>query len=102
METIRPLPTNNLDITIVSLSSMDKLAVGDIFLFFADGYKYVILGKTDDGQFRYKRCEMRNKRVYTCHRNKGVFKMDADGGIIIANGSIYFDLETALLCATRL
>ena len=96
------METNNLvNITIVSLSSMDKLAVGDIFLFFADGFKYVFLGCTPDGQFCYKRCEMRSKRKYYSRRNRQVFNMDADGGLFIANGELFIDYKTAMVCATR-
>ena len=93
---------NKLEITIVIISKMDKLAVGDIFLFSADGFKYVFLGLTPDGMFCYKRTDMRTKRKIYSRRNRQVFNMDADGGLYIANGELFVDYETALLCATRL
>ena len=93
--------TNNKpEITIVSFSSMDKLAVGDIFLFSADGFKYVFLGRTPDGKFSYMRTD--TKRKYFRHRNRYVFNMDADGGLFIANGELFTDFQSAMLCATRL
>ena len=81
---------------------MDKLAVGDIFLFSADGYKYVFLGRTPDGRFIYKRTDMRTKRKIYSHRNRYVFNMDADGGLFIVNGELFIDFQTAMACATRL
>ena len=95
--------TNKLDITIVSLFKMDKLAVGDIFLFSADGFKYVFLGRTLDGMFCYKRTDMRTKRKIYSRRNRQVFNMDADGGLFIVNGELFVDYQTAIIsCATRL
>ena len=91
---------NKLEITIVSLFKMDKLAVGDIFLFSADGHKYVFLGLTPDGRFSYMRTD--NKRKYYSLRNRYVFNMDADGGLYIANGELFTDFQTAMACATRL
>ena len=91
---------NKLEITIVSLFKMDKLAVGDIFLFSADGAKYVFLGLTPDGKFSYMRTD--NKRKYYSLRNRYVFNMDADGGLFIANGELFIDYQTAMACATRL
>ena len=44
---------NKLEITIVSLSYLDKLSIGDIFLFSTDGPKYVFLGRTPDNNFYY-------------------------------------------------
>ena len=94
--------TNNKpEITIVSLFKMDKLAVGDIFLFSADGFKYVFLGRTPDGSFCYKRTDMRTKRKIYSRRNRYVFNMDADGGLYIANGELFINYQSAL-CATRL
>ena len=78
--------SNKLEITIVSLCKMDKLAVGDIFLFSADGPKYVFLGRTLDGRFSYMRTD--TKRKYYSLRNRQVFNMDADGGLFIANGEL--------------
>lgn len=87
---------NKPEITIVSLFKMDNLSVGDIFLFSADGFKYVFLGRTFDGRFCYKRTDMRTKRkIYSC-RNRYVFNMDADGGLFIVNGRIFIDYQTAL------
>ena len=91
---------NKLDITIVSLFKMDKLAVGDIFLFSADGFKYVFLGRTSDGRFSYMRTD--TKRKYFRLRNRQVFNMDADGGLFIANGELFTDFQSAMSCATRL
>ena len=91
---------NKLEITIVSLFKMDKLAVGDIFLFSADGFKCVFLGRTSDGKFSYMRTD--NKRKYYSLRNRYVFNMDADGGLFICNGEVFTDFQTALACATRL
>ena len=54
---------NNLktnEITIVSILVMDKLSVGDIFLFTADGPKYVYLGRTPDNNVHYE-----NKAITT-------------------------------------
>ena len=93
---------NKLDITIVTSTKMDKLAVGDIFLFFADGDKYVFLGITPDGLFCYKRGGMRSNRKYYSCRNRQVFNMDADGELFIANGELFIDYKTAMVCATRL
>ena len=93
---------NKLEITIVSLIKMDKLSIGDIFLFSADGYKYVFLGRTPDGRFIYKRTDMRTKRKIYSHRNRYVFNMDADGGLFIVNGELFIDFQTAMACATRL
>ena len=99
METTK---SNKLDITIVSLFKMDKLAVGDIFLFSADGFKYVFLGRTHDGRFSYMRTDMRTKRKIYSRRNRQVFNMDADGGLFIANGELFVDFKSAMACATRL
>ena len=93
--------SNKLEITICSLSSMDKLAVGDIFLFSADGFMYVFLGLTPDGMFCYKRTDMRTKRKIYSRRNRQVFNLDADGGIYIVNGEVFIDFNSSL-CATRL
>lgn len=87
---------NKLEITIVSLFKMDNLSVGDIFLFSADGFKYVFLGRTPDGQFCYRRCEMRSKRKHYSRRNRYVFNLDADGGLFIVNGELFIDYKTAL------
>ena len=94
--------SNNLEITIVSLFKMDNLAVGDIFLFSADGFKYVFLGLTHDGRFCYKRTDMRTKRKIYSRRNRQVFKMDANGELFIANGELFIDFQAAMSCATRL
>lgn len=91
--------TSKLDITIVSLFRMDKLAVGDIFLFSTDGHKYCFLGRTPDGKFSYMRTD--NKRKYYCWRNRQVFNMDANGGLYIANGELFIYFQTAMVCATR-
>ena len=90
---------NKLEITIVSSIKMDKLAIGDIFLFSTDGPKYVFFGRTPDNSFYYMRTD--TKRRYSCRRNRQVFCMDADGGLFIANGELFIDYQTAL-CATRL
>ena len=92
--------TNNLDITIVSLSYLDKLDCGDIFLFSTTGPKYVFLCHTPDGRFLYMRTD--TKRRYNRRRNRQVFNMDANGGLFIANGELFIDYETAMACATRL
>ena len=92
--------SNKLEITIVSLFKMDKLAIGDIFLFSTDGPKYVFLGRTPDNSFYYMRTD--NKRKYYRRRNRQVFNMDANGGLFIANGELFIDYETALACVTRL
>lgn len=92
--------TNRLEITIVSLFKMDKLAVGDIFLFSADGFKYVFLGRTPDGRFIYRRTDMRSKRKIYSHRNRCVFNMDVNGGLFIVNGELFIDYQSALKCAT--
>ena len=92
--------SNKLDITIVSLFKMDKLAVGDIFLFSTDGSKYVFLGRTLDGRFSYMSTDTKRK-IYS-RRNRYVFNMDADGGLYIANGELFIDFQTAMACATRL
>ena len=94
--------SNKLEITIVSLFKMDKLAVGDIFLFSADGFKYVFLGRTPDGMFCYRRTDMRSKRKIYSRRNRYVFNMDVNGGLFICNGELFTDYQTAMLCATRL
>ena len=91
--------SNKSEITIVSLIKMDKLAVGDIFLFSADGFKYVFLGRTSDGSFCYKRTDMRTKRKIYSRRNRQVFSMDADGELFICNGELFTDLETAMACS---
>lgn len=90
--------SNKLEITIVSLFKMDNLAVGDIFLFSSDGFKYVFLGRTPDGRFSYMRTD--NKRKIYSRRNRCVFNMDANGGLFIANGELFIDYQTALKCAT--
>ena len=92
--------SNKLEITIVSLFKMDKLAIGDIFLFSTDGPKFVFLGRTPDNNFYYMRTD--TKRRYSCRRNRQVFNMDADGGLFIANGELFMDFQSAMLCATRL
>ena len=92
--------SNRLEITIVSLFKMDKLAVGNIFLFSTDGPKYVFLGRTLDGRFSYMRTD--TKRKFYSLRNRQVFNIDANGGLFIANGELFIDYQTALLCATRL
>ena len=92
--------SNKLEITIVSVCLMDKLAVGDIFLFSTAGPKYVFLRRTPDGRFSYMRTD--NHRKYYCRRNRQVFNMDADGGLFIANGELFIDFQTAMACATRL
>lgn len=91
---------NKLEITIVSLFKMDKLSVGDIFLFSADGYKYVFLGRTPDGRFCYRLCGIRSKRRVYSRRNRHVFNMDVNGGLFIVNGELFIDYQTALKCAT--
>ena len=92
---------NKPEITIVSLSYLDKLAVGDIFLFSTTGPKYVFLGRTLDGvRFLYMRTD--TKLRYIRRRNRQVFCMDANGGLFIANGELFIDYQTAMLCATRL
>ena len=93
--------SNKLDITIVTLSQMDKLAVGDIFLFSVNGPKYVFFGRTPDGRFSYMRTDTKRK-FYSSLRNRYVFNMDADGGLFIANGELFIDYQTAMACATRL
>ena len=105
METNNNLTTN--EITIVSILVMDKLSVGDIFLFSTDGPKYVFLGRTYeqhgnrfDCRFTYMRTD--NKRHYSCRRNRLVFVMDVDGGLFIANGELFIDFESAMSCVTRL
>lgn len=100
METTKNKPLFKPEITIVSLFKMDKLAVGDIFLFSADGFKYVFLGRTLDGRFCYKRTDMRTKRILYSRRNRCVFNMDANGGLFIVNGELFIDYQTALTCAT--
>ena len=89
---------NTLNITIesffVSLFKMDKLSVGDLFLFTADGPKYVFLGRTADNSYYYMRID--NKRRYRCRRNRQVFYMDADGELFICNGELFFDFNTAM------
>ena len=92
--------SNKLEITIVSLFTMDTLDYGDIFLFSTVGPKYVFLGRTSDGRFSYMRTD--NKRKFYCRRNRQVFNMDANGGLYIANGELFIDFQTALSCATRL
>ena len=88
---------NKLEITIVSLSYLDKLSIGDIFLFSTDGPKYVFLGRTPDNNFYYMCTD--TKRRYSCRRNRQVFCMDADGGLFIANGELFIDYETAMACS---
>ena len=90
--------TNKLDITIVSLSYLDKLDCGDIFLFSTTGPRYVFLCHIPDGRFLYMRTD--TERRYTRRRNRQVFRMDADGGLFIANGELFIDFQTALTCAT--
>lgn len=93
--------TNNRpEITIVSYSLMDRLAVGDVFLFSTFGPKYVFYGRTSDGRFSYKRLD--TKRKYYCRRNRYVFVLDVDGGLFIANGELFLDFDTAMACATVL
>ena len=92
--------TNKLDITIVSLSYLDKLDCGDIFLFSTTGPKYVFLCRTPDGRFSYRRTD--TKRKYYRRRNRQVFNMDHNGGLFIANGELFIDFQTAMLCAIRL
>ena len=82
---------NNHEITIVSLFKMDKLSVGDIFLFSTDGFKYVFLGRTLDGTFSYMRTD--NKRRCYSRRNRQVFNMDVNGGLFIANGELFIDYK---------
>ena len=91
---------NNLEITSVSLFTMDNLSVGDIFLFTADGPKYVFLGRTPDGKFSYMRTD--NKRKFYSHRNRYVFNMDVNGGLFICNGELFVNYQSAMICATRL
>ena len=91
---------NTLSITIVSLFKMNKLSVGDIFLFSVDGPKYVFLGCTPDGRFSYMRTD--NKRKFYCRRNRQVFNMDPRGGLFIANGKLFIDFQSAMACVTRL
>ena len=92
--------SNNLVITIVSVSSLDKLAIGDIFLFSTTGPRYVFYGRTPDGRFLYVRID--NNRKYYRHRNRQVFNVNHNGGLYIANGELFIDFETAMSCATRL
>ena len=92
--------SNKLEITIVSVFEMDRLAVGDVFLFSTTGPKYVFLGRTPSGRFSYMRTD--NKRKCYSRRNRQVFCMDANGGLFIANGELFIDFQTALTCATRL
>ena len=93
--------TNNKpEITIVSLSYLDKLDCGDIFLFSTTGPKYVFLRRTPDGRFLYMRTD--TKRRYNRRRNRQVFNMDAYGGLFIANGELFIDYQAALTCATCL
>ena len=92
--------SNKLEITIVSLSYLDQLAVGDIFLFSTTGSKYVFLGRTAAGRFSYMRTD--TKRKYFRRRNRQVFNMDHNGGLFIANGELFIDFHTAMTCATRL
>ncbi len=91
---------NNLEITIVSLFKMDNLSVGDIFLFSADGPKYVFLGRTPDNSFYYMRSD--NKRRYSCRRNRRVYNMDVNGSLFISNGQLFIDYQSAMTCVTRL
>lgn len=100
METTKNKPLFKPEITIVSLFKMDKLSVGDIFLFSADGFKYVFLGRTLDGRFCYRRTDMRSKRKIYSRRNRQVFNMDVNGGLFICNGEIFIDYQTAFSCAT--
>ena len=72
---------------------MDKLAVGDIFLFFADGYKYVFLGLTPDGKFCYRRCEMRSRRKHYSQRNLLVFVKDNDGDVLVGDGKLFVNYK---------
>lgn len=90
--------TNNLNITIVSLTLMDRLAVGDIFLFSTYGDKYVFLGRTSTGNYSYMRID--NKRKYSCRYKRCVYYMDVNGGLFIVNGKLFDDYQTALKCAT--
>ena len=90
---------NKLEITIVSLSKMDKLAIGDIFLFSADGPKYVFLGRTPDNSFYYMCTD--TKRRNSCRRNRQVFKLDANGGLYIANGKLFVNFQTAMLYGNK-
>ena len=94
--------TNKLDIniTIVSLSYLDKLDAGDIFLFSTTGPKYVFLRRTPDGRFSYMHTG--TKRRYYRRLNRQVFNMDHNGGLFIANGELFVDFKTAMACATRL
>ena len=92
--------SNKLEITIVSLSYLDKLAVGDILLFSTTGPKYVFLCHTPDGRYLYMRTD--TKRKYFRRRNRQVFNMDADGGLFIANGELFIDFQSAMSCAARL
>ena len=100
METTNNLKTNKVEVTIVSIANMDILTIGDIFLFTADGPKYVYFGRTPDNNFYYMRTD--TKRRYSCRRNRLVFVMDVDGGLFIANGELFIDFESAMSCATRL
>lgn len=94
--------TNNKpEITIVSVIKMEKLAVGDIFLFSSDGIKYVFLGRTLDGRFSYMRTDTKCK-YYSSLRDRYVFNMDADGALYIVNGEVFTDYQSAMACATRL
>ena len=92
--------SNRLEITIVSLSYLDKLDCGDVFLFSTIGPKYVFLGRTLDGRFSYMRTD--TKRKYCRRRNRQVFNMDHNGGLFIANGELFIDFKSAYACATRL
>ena len=89
---------NKINLTIVSVRLMDRLAVGDIFLFSTTGPKYVFFGRTSDGRFSYMRTD--NKRKCYSRRNRQVFCMNANGGLFIANGELFIDFESALKCAT--
>lgn len=92
---------HNLTITSVLICQIDKLSVGDIFLFTADGPKYIFLGRTPDGFFSYMRTD--NRRKFYRRRNNLVFVIDdAVYGLFLVNGEVFCDYQSALSCATRL
>ena len=100
METTHNTTNNATSVIIVSIANMDKLTIGDIFLFSTDGPKYVFLLNTPDGRFTYMRCD--NKRHFSCRRNRKVFVMDVDGQHYIINGQLFVNYKYGQRCAIRL